>query len=107
VGDVHHLPTLGREFFIDDSGTVLRVSWHLDRGLVNLSVWRESHCTEAFQLPVADAARLISYLADGLATAASARTTAIVQPLTARQRLNDGVREVLARTVARVARPPR
>jgi hypothetical protein len=92
---------------MDDSGTVLRVSWHLDRGLVNLSVWRDSQCTEAFQLPVADAARLISYLADGLATAASAQPTASPRPLSGRQRLTDAVREALARTAQHLAPPPR
>ena len=71
VGEVHHLSVLGRQFFIDDTGTVLRASWHLDRGFVNLSVWRGDRCTETFQLSVQDAARLIGYLADGLSTGAS------------------------------------
>jgi hypothetical protein len=69
VGDVHPLPQVGKELFIDDDGTALRASWHLDQGLVNFSVWRGDTCTETFPLSLEDASRLIAYLADGLASA--------------------------------------
>jgi hypothetical protein len=98
VGEVVALPTMGREFFIDDRGTVLRATWHLDHELVNLSIWRGARCTETFQLPVADAARLIGYLADGLsAAAATAATTTHHAPT----RLTDRVRRLVRRAVAR------
>ncbi len=100
VGDVHYLPAIGREFFLDDSGTVLRVSWHLDRRLANLSVWRGDRCTETFQLAATDAARLIAYLADGLASGATAPTAEIAST---RSRFGSGVRDALARTAQRLA----
>ena len=99
MGDVHYLPALGREFFLDDSGTVLRVSWHVDHGLANLSVWRGDRCTETFQLAAADAARLIAYLADGLATAATARDATAPDPV-ARPRFGSGWRDALGRGAA-------
>jgi len=71
MGELRHLPAPGRAFFIDDGGRVLRASWHLDLGLVNLSVWQGDRCTDSFPLPAHDAARLIVYLADGLAAASS------------------------------------
>jgi hypothetical protein len=102
VGDVHYLPALGREFFLDESGTVLRVSWHLDRRLANMSVWRGDRCTETFQLAAADAARLIAYLADGLASAASAPTARVESE---RSRFGSGIRDTLVRAAQRVAGP--
>lgn len=111
MGEVRHLPVLGREFFIDDSGTVLRASWHLDRGLVNFSIWRGDRCTETFHLPVEDAARLIGYLAEGLSAGAS---TASTQPTTTSPRGDraplDGVRDAwrdLTAPLGRLIRPAR
>jgi hypothetical protein len=78
MGEVHHLPTPGRAFFIDDCGRVLRASWHLDLGLVNLSVWQGDRCTDSFPLPAHDAARLIGYLADGLAAASTTESAPAV-----------------------------
>ncbi|MCU1458906.1 MAG: hypothetical protein JWL73_2998 [Actinomycetia bacterium] len=74
MGEVHPFPPVGKELFIDEDGTALRASWHLDQGLVNLSVWRGDTCTETFPLSIEDASRLIAYLADGLATAAQVVT---------------------------------
>src|SRR3954449_10667891 len=73
VGNVRRLPARGREFFLGEDGSVLRATWHLDQDLVNLTVWRGQQCTESFQVPTADAARLIAFLADGLASATDAR----------------------------------
>jgi hypothetical protein len=98
VGDVHHLPLSGREFFMADDGSVLRTTWHLDRDLVNLSVWRGDCCTETFQLAREDAARLISHLADGLAAVGRATAT---EPATAWERTVGSVRRLVARVVAR------
>jgi hypothetical protein len=71
VGDVRRLP-VGRELFVDGRGHGLRATWHLDEGIVNLSLWRDDRCVETFQLPVADVARLVGFLVDGLAGAADA-----------------------------------
>ncbi|MDT7549323.1 MAG: hypothetical protein QOE84_1717 [Actinomycetota bacterium] len=52
----------------------LRVSWHLDRGCVVLSTWRDGGCVATTRLSPDDAARLIGVLADGLAAAAEPAT---------------------------------
>ena len=69
-GRVHRLP-VGRELFVDERGLGLRATWHLDHGFVNVSIWRDDLCTETFHLSVTDAARLVGFLADGLAEATS------------------------------------
>lgn len=45
----------------------LAVSSHPEAGLVILSLWTGDTCTATFRVPVADAPRLISSLAEGLA----------------------------------------
>jgi hypothetical protein len=67
--NVHTLPT-GRAFFADQRGVVLRATWHLDRGFLNLSIWDGAACVATFQLQIRDVPRLVSFLADGLGTAA-------------------------------------
>jgi hypothetical protein len=67
---VHHLPT-GRMLALDDQGIGLRATWHLERGFVNLSLWREDRCVETFHLSVGDSARLVGFLVDGLSEATS------------------------------------
>ncbi len=44
------------------------VSSHADEGVVVLSLWTGDTCTATFRVPIADSARLISALADGLAS---------------------------------------
>ena len=100
-----HLPPPGREFFLGDDGTVLHASWHLDRGLVNLSVWRDDRCTDTFQLALADAARLVGFLAEGLAAAATDRAGAS-PPTTTRTDLGAAVRRLAARCDAPEERTP-
>ena len=68
AGRVHHLP-VGRELFVDERGVGLRATWHLEHGFVNVSIWRDDVCTETFHLSVADAARLVGFLAEGLGEA--------------------------------------
>jgi hypothetical protein len=72
--EVRTLP-VGRAFFADEQGTFLRTTWHLDRGFVNLSVWRDAVCIVTFHLPVEDSARLATFLIEGLGEA----TTALLQ----------------------------
>lgn len=96
MGEVHHLPSSGREFFIGSDGSVLRTTWHVDRDLVNLSVWRGDRCTETFQLARADAARLIAHLADGLASVAPGPPTAR-SASTAWSRATTGLRRMVTR----------
>lgn len=69
MGEVRQLP-VGRALFVDERGLGLRATWHPERGIVNLSVWREDRCVETFRLSLADAGRLASFLVTGLADAA-------------------------------------
>jgi len=68
VGEVHQFPA-GRALFVDPRGVGLRATWHLERGLVNLSIWRDDRCVETFRLSVDDAARMVRFLVDGMAAA--------------------------------------
>lgn len=73
MGDLHELPSVGRVLFLDERrGAALRATWHLERGLVNLSIWSGNECTETFQLSIQDASRLVSFLVDGMARATQA-----------------------------------
>src|SRR3954451_22688635 len=78
--EVRHLP-VGRILAIDERGIGMRCTWHLERGFINLSLWRDDTCVETFHLTPADAANLVSFLASGLAdataVASAARLTAI------------------------------
>ena len=70
MGEVRQLP-VGRALFVDERGMGLRATWHPERGIVNLSVWREDRCVETFWLSIADAGRLATFLVAGLADAAT------------------------------------
>jgi hypothetical protein len=89
VGDaaeVRDLP-LGRLLLIDGRGRGLRGSWHLDRGLVNLSVWREDRCVETFHLSVADAGRLAAFLVECLGEAAVVGGRGVAPPRSSGRRV--------------------
>ncbi len=81
---VRELPT-GRHFAVDEQGVGLRATWRLDRGFVNVSLWRDNRCTETFHLTPTDAGQLVNFLVAGLADAASATTESrhlrAVQPI--------------------------
>lgn len=68
---VRELP-VGRLISIDERGIALRVTWRLEHGFVNVSVWRDDRCSETFHLTPEEAARLVSFLVEGLAGVASA-----------------------------------
>ena len=69
TGAVYRLPVQGRHFVVDERGIGLRATWHLDRGFVNLSLWRNESCVETFHLTPSEAGRLVGFLANGLAEA--------------------------------------
>jgi len=71
IGPVRQLP-VGRAFFADERGVVLRSTWHLDRGFLNMSIWQQNLCVATFQLRVEDTSRLASFLVEGLGEAAAA-----------------------------------
>jgi hypothetical protein len=55
-------PPAPRRLFVDDRGTGFRVSWHDERDVVVLSVWRDDVCTATVRLPLAEAAELAGFL---------------------------------------------
>jgi hypothetical protein len=61
------LPTSG-EVFLDKRGShrTLRLSWHHERGIVVLSLWRGGLCTGTFRLAVEEVPELIEALRRGL-----------------------------------------
>lgn len=62
-------PSRIRHLAIDERGIGLRATWRLERGFVNLSLWRHDVCVETFRLTPAEASRLIGFLVEGLARA--------------------------------------
>jgi hypothetical protein len=76
IAEVFELPT-GRVLFSDDQGRVLRATWHLDRGFVNLSVWFNDRCTETFRLTLGDAAQFVAFLVEGLSDATARLLNAV------------------------------
>ncbi len=79
ANSVYELPT-GRALFSDSEGRVLRATWHLDRGLVNLSVWHDDRCTETFRLSLGDAAQFVAFLVGGLSDATTRLLQAVAAP---------------------------
>ena len=56
-----------RHLALDERGVGLRATWHLARGLVNLSLWRGDRCIETFHLTPVQAGQLVGFLVSGLA----------------------------------------
>jgi hypothetical protein len=67
-------PKAERVLLMDEQGRGLRATWHLDRGCVNLSIWRDDRCSEAFQLSIEDSSRLAGFLVAGLGESAARRS---------------------------------
>jgi hypothetical protein len=70
AAEVHHLP-IGRLLSVDERGIGLRATWHLDHGFLNTSLWRHDVCVETFHLTTSEAARLATFIAEGLFDAAA------------------------------------
>jgi hypothetical protein len=103
LAEVHDLP-VGRVLFADEQGVGLRATWHLEHGVVNLSVWRENRCVETFRLAVGDAARLAGFLVEGLGEATAGLLRAINEPATVtRIERPSRVRAVRTRLAALIA----
>jgi hypothetical protein len=97
-------PTRIRHLAIDERGIGLRVTWRLERGFVNLSLWRTDVCVETFRLTPAEASRLVAFLVEGLARAVPApeqppRAPAVTEPPVGdwRLRLAGALEEAAAR----------
>lgn len=71
-------PAVRRRVFIEDArrnGLYLRTTWHPEAGQFVISTWNDEVCTGAVRVPAAEAAELIALFADGLADAATTRTS--------------------------------
>ena len=104
---------------LDERGIGLRATWHLDRGFVNVSLWRDDRGVETFHLTPAEAGRLVGFLASGLGNAVSAQAPPLVSAVPAPadplpresvasqlpellQHIRRDVAEALARVAARI-----
>jgi hypothetical protein len=68
VGEVRPIPRLGGVFRdARGHGRTLRVSWHIEDGLVVLSLWDGPRCTGTVRLAARDVPELVDALAAGLA----------------------------------------
>ena len=62
------LPVHGRwAWDVRGEGRAVRVSTHVESGLLNVSMWRDEVCVGTARLLPAEAARLVGALTDGLA----------------------------------------
>jgi hypothetical protein len=70
MATVRPLPSTA-EIFVDarGDGRALRVSWHHEKDLVVLSLWRDNVCAGTFRLAVDQVPELIELLRTGLDTA--------------------------------------
>ncbi len=61
------LPETG-SIFLDARGgdRALRVSWHHEKGLVVLSLWRENVCAGSFRMDIDDVPEMIATLRAGI-----------------------------------------
>ena len=62
------LPETG-SIFLDargDDARALRVSWHHEKGMVVLSLWRENVCAGSFRMDIDDVPEMIRTLRAGL-----------------------------------------
>lgn len=101
---VRSLPT-GRVFAVDERDVALRLTWRLDRGFINLSLWRDDRCVETFHLTPADASRVVSFIVSGLAETATTGPAASIshlQPIRS-ERVHQQLRDVERRARIRVA----
>lgn len=59
-----------RHLASDERGVGLRATWRPNLGFVNLSLWRNQRCVETFHLTPVEAAKLVGFLVNSLASVA-------------------------------------
>ena len=67
---------VGSTWLVDERGVLLKATWRLDHGFINVSMWRDDRCVETFHLQPSDAAQLVSFLVAGMAEATSVQAAA-------------------------------
>ena len=72
MGNVYELPGR-RDWFSDDrgDGRRMQVTWHPEQGFAVFSLWHRDECSSTFRMPIDDAPRLISLLAQSLGDSAA------------------------------------
>ena len=105
---MYELP-LGRHLAVDERGVGLRMTWRLNHGFINLSLWREDTCVETFHLRPADAAEVVAFLVRGLAEASSVGVVSHAragnhQPAPSQRRAHESTRDLVVFVRSRLAR---
>lgn len=71
MGQVHPLPDQRREFIGDGDRSQLRATWHVDSGIVVISLWKDETCVATSHLSAGEAGRLSTFITGGLADLAT------------------------------------
>ncbi len=104
---VLRLPTRGQwAWDVRGEGRAVRISAHVESGLVNLSVWRHDTCVGTVRLLPSEVANLMAGLSEGLAEIARA-PQAVADPLSDESRRLRLVEQRLAGLESRLAAPGR
>ena len=104
---VVRLPTRGQwAWDVRGEGRAVRISAHVESGLVNLSVWRHDVCVGTVRLLPSEVANLMAGLSEGLAEIARAPQTLADPPPEESRRLRR-LEERLAGLESRLAAPGR
>jgi hypothetical protein len=69
---------IGSTWLVDERGVLLKATWRLEHGFINVSMWRDDRCVETFHLAPSDAASLVGFLVSGMAEATSVQAAAPV-----------------------------
>jgi hypothetical protein len=69
---------VGSTWLVDERGILLKATWRLDHGFINVSLWRDDRCVETFHLAPTEAASLVGFLVSGLAEVAAVHAAAPV-----------------------------
>jgi hypothetical protein len=100
---------VGSTWLVDERGILLKATWRLDHGFINVSLWRDDRCVETFHLAPTEAASLVGFLVSGLAEVATVHAAAPVislvpDPPATRPRRRDRAAAWLHRAADRVSR---
>lgn len=71
MSEVHPLSESRRQFIADGDHSDLRATWHRESGFVVLSLWRGDTCVGTSHMTPKEAARLATFITNGLGDLAS------------------------------------
>lgn len=88
-----------RHLACDEQGVGLRATWRPHLGFVNLSLWRNDRCVETFHLTPVEAAKLVGFLVNSLASVApEPRPMSVLRPVEPERSGSDHHRRLRALT---------